>query len=424
MNSQLLAAFNDSLDALAAGEPLEAILARYPRQAAELRPMLEAARAAREHGPQAAAVPRQAQAASRARMLARAAELRRQRAAARPAGGGLLALARVRTWALAHRAVSIALAFLLGFVLGTYGVVSASAGSLPGEPLYGIKRTLEQTQLLFSPGPRARAELETSFSERRVDEVQRLLAGARSAFVTFGGTLERIDGQRWTVAGIVVETHTGTEFAGTPFPGLFVEISGTAQPGGVIRADRVDVTGVVFYGQLRSRAGDAWLVDDTRFVVSAITEIAGAPGAGDMVTVHARRLASGDLLALRIAAGLESPQPAATATPAVEATATLPPATGAPAGATATNPPAPTPTPPAPSPGANTPRPDEGAEVRFTGVLQAAGAEFWQISGQAVRVTPATDIRDNPQVGDTVRVRAVRAADGSLTATRIDVDDD
>ena len=63
-------------------------------------------------------------------------------------------------------------------------------------------------------------------------------------------------------------------------------------------------------------------------------------------------------------------------------------------------------------------------EVRFTGVLEATGPSAWQLSGQVVRLTSATEIRDNPQVGQTVEVRALRAADGTLTALRIEPEDD
>ena len=52
-------------------------------------------------------------------------------------------------------------------------------------------------------------------------------------------------------------------------------------------------------------------------------------------------------------------------------------------------------------------------------VVESRGAGAWQIGGQTVAVNAATEIRDNPQVGQTVGVRAIRQADGTLLATRI-----
>ena len=42
------------------------------------------------------------------------------------------------------------------------------------------------------------------------------------------------------------------------------------------------------------------------------------------------------------------------------------------------------------------------------------------MDGQAVIVIGSTEIKDNPQVGDTVRVRALQQPDGSLIAERVE----
>jgi hypothetical protein len=380
MSDELMTAFDESLDALAAGERLDAILARYPHLAAELRPMLAAAETARQHV-QAAPVPHAAQMSSRTQFLTRAAELRGRRRTA----GGWLGLAALKGWAMANRAAAITVAFVLGFALGSYGVITASAQSLPGEPLYPVKRTLEQTQLLLSFDPRARERLETDFSERRVDEVESLLAAARRAQVTFGGVLERIEGERWWVAGIQLIVPGSAEVVGTPFPGLYVAVNGVSQSDGTVVVTRVEVTGLAFSGRVRSLAAGTWQVDTTILMVNADTVITGSPAVGDLVNVTARRQSDGSWLALRI--DLSASGPALTPVPG----ATLAP---------------------------------PGQEVRFTGLVESQGPASWQISGQAVQLTALTEIRDNPQVGQRVEVRAVRAADGTLTALRIERDED
>lgn len=66
-------------------------------------------------------------------------------------------------WALA--------VFLLALILGTAGLALAAEGSLPGEPLYPIKRGSEQLRLALTTTPDSRSALLLSFAERRLDEV-------------------------------------------------------------------------------------------------------------------------------------------------------------------------------------------------------------------------------------------------------------
>jgi hypothetical protein len=237
--------------------------------------------------------------------------------------------------------------------------------------------------------------LENAFDQRRVDEVERLLAGAHQAEVLFGGLLDTVDGEAWSVAGIRVSVPAEAEIVGTPFPGLYVEVAGTSQPDGTVRATRVEVTGLAFIGTVRALGPTAWVVDNTRLIVNTETAVSGAPQVGDLVSVTARRLPDGGWLALRIAHEPEAPPtPAATRTPAPSSTT------------------------------AATRRPPPAAvEVRFTGVVEAIGPQSWQVGGRVVGLNAATEIRDNPQLGQTVEVRALRAADGTLTALRIEPED-
>jgi len=65
----------------------------------------------------------------------------------------------------------VALALVLA---GGDGIVYASADSLPGSPLYGVKRATEQVQLFFAPAGTERTELHIKFAQRRLEEVQAL----------------------------------------------------------------------------------------------------------------------------------------------------------------------------------------------------------------------------------------------------------
>lgn len=56
------------------------------------------------------------------------------------------------------------------------GMTVASASSLPGSPLYPVKRLAEQSNVLLATTPGERARIWMNLAGRRLDEVQRLLA--------------------------------------------------------------------------------------------------------------------------------------------------------------------------------------------------------------------------------------------------------
>jgi hypothetical protein len=60
-------------------------------------------------------------------------------------------------------------------VVSGFGVTAASAASLPGDPLYGVKRTTETVQLELTPLS-GQAVIHTRFAGRRLDELQALAA--------------------------------------------------------------------------------------------------------------------------------------------------------------------------------------------------------------------------------------------------------
>ncbi|WP_420642180.1 DUF5666 domain-containing protein [Candidatus Leptofilum sp.] len=68
--------------------------------------------------------------------------------------------------------------------------------------------------------------------------------------------------------------------------------------------------------------------------------------------------------------------------------------------------------------------PDDGAPFEFIGVVQTIGEDSWQISGIDVAVNDRTEIKDNPQVGDLVKVEGQITANGVWLAREIKADDD
>jgi hypothetical protein len=341
MDAHLEAKLIECLDALAQGESVERILARYPQEAGQLRPLLETAAflpTLRREPSEAAKLQ------SRQKFLAQADLLRRT--TPRKTLGFLPRLA----------AGFIAVA-LVAVVLST-GAVAASGSALPGDPLYGLKRAVENAQLSFSSSA-ARESLIDQLAQRRRDEINQLLSAGRPGEVEFTGTIESLQPEAWIVSGLVVQLDEKTQIVGTPQLDRVAAVRGLTGPNG-LRA------------------------------ISISIEPAGAP---DVTTPQAT----------------ETPKPAATAEP----TKTKQPSLTI----TPTLQPTSTPRPTATAEPTGTPQP---VEVEFIGTVSTINADTWIIDGMTVAVNASTEIRGAIAPGQRVKVKALRYADGRLVATRIE----
>ena len=86
---------------------------------------------------------------------------------------------RKQTRWLARPAARLALAVALSGALLVGGIVAASAQSLPGEPLYQVKRGVETVQLAVTLDPAANARLRLQLAGRRVTEAEQLTTQGR-----------------------------------------------------------------------------------------------------------------------------------------------------------------------------------------------------------------------------------------------------
>ncbi len=356
----------ETLERIREGASLEEAAARHP----ELAPLLHVARLLEGTRPPAPSL--RAELASRTAFLRRAAELRASR---RPW------IWRLFGWLRYAPAGGLIAALLL--IAGTLHAMAQP--SLPGDPLYGLKRIEEQIWLALTLDPVERQLVEETLAARRWEEYRALAQRRGAGAVTWEGTVEAIEGSTWRIGGVPVEILPGTEIIGPVAPGRPARVTAFLGP-------------------------------------------------------------EGQLVAARIQAASETPTPTATPIPTPTETPPPPPtrtprATPAPSPsappapmetpppATATAVPAPTGT-PTPSPEktrepTETPRPtrtpeiEDEEEVEWEGVLQAISGSVWVIGGRAVQVTGETEIRGDPQIGDWVEVRARRQPDGTLVAVRI-----
>lgn len=89
------------------------------------------------------------------------------------------------------RWATVPVAVVLGLVMVGGGLVAASGGSMPGEPLYSVKLVTEQVQLAFTPSALGKAELYAKLADRRVAEIVYLAGESRPQQVE--RTAERLD---------------------------------------------------------------------------------------------------------------------------------------------------------------------------------------------------------------------------------------
>lgn len=349
MDAQLEVKLIECLDALARGESVERILARYPQEAAQLRPLLNTAAglpALRMEPSEAAKLQ------SRQKFMAQA-DLLRRTTSRKPLGF------------LPRLAASFVAVALVAAALGT-GAVAASGSALPGDPLYGLKRTVEDVRLQSASSPAQRQGLQREFEQRRVDEANKLLDAGREGEVEFTGTIEVMQPNAWIISSLVVQIDADTQIMGTPQINRVAEVRGMTGPNG-LRA------------------------------ISIAIESSGEPEI--------------------------TPTPKTTETPQATATPeptriTAPTTTGTPQ-PTTTPPPTATPRPTVIVQPTATPQP---VEVEFTGSVNAMDAGAWTIDGTTVIVNTNTEIRDAINVGQRVKVKALSFADGRLVATRIELE--
>ncbi len=222
MNDELETLLIQCLDELEAGASPEAILARYPEAAEQIRPILLVAGRLSDLS---ATPPVSAQAAAQDVFLAQAAAIRQ--AGARP---------RFPFWS---RRLGFALASLLFILVAVFGLVQGSAEALPGDPLYTVKRARENVQLALTDDPNAVLVLQDAFNDERIREVKGLLAAGREADVSCHGEVETIHDGSWQVYGVDLYLDPTTKILGRPSVGDTVAIRGRVENGRFVASEIV-----------------------------------------------------------------------------------------------------------------------------------------------------------------------------------------
>lgn len=189
----------EALASLDQGQDMEVVLAEYREDADKLVPLLEAATYARQtlnyfEPPSAGGL-----ATGRRRMLEAAANKRAQM----KRSWWQSVLAACGQWFRRPARGLATAALLLALLVAAGGAtVVAAADSLPGDPLYRVKRTSERVRLALTTDPTARAALRGRFNRERQAEALAVAGMGRRARLQFEGVLERHGDGTWIVDGI------------------------------------------------------------------------------------------------------------------------------------------------------------------------------------------------------------------------------
>lgn len=381
MNTSLQSAFNQCLAALERGDSLDRVLARFPQQADELRPLLLIAQRAMEESPTPPG--RAAQLRSRTAMLSRANQLKTTSAAKTP----LLFL----RWGLATALVALFLIIASGF-----GLAVASAQALPGDDLYTVKRAAERIQLSLTTGRTNRLNLTIHQETLRIQEVQRLLALGRVAEVEFEAELDSKSGSLWQFGVVPVLMTEDTIVPNGLRVGDVIQVSGRTTTQGWVRAHRFSAAGLTFDGLIETIKSNQWIIDGR--VVTILPSSILDPGleAGDNVRVRART--EGEFLVAQQITAIEFG-----ATPVPTIAPSNPESTASPE-PTATN------------------FEDDGDDLEqfdLTGRLEAKEGSRWRIEGRWIYLDGATELEGEFSVGATVRAKGNILTDGRYLAEEL-----
>ncbi len=229
--------------------------------------------------------------------------------------GDLLMNSRKQRYTLTSAVILIT---LLAFLFGGAGMTAlASQASLPGDVLYPVKTSLEQTRVALARDASVRAQLQMEFAERRLVEIAALIEEGRfeniptatAEFETYIrnalAELETIaqgdPEQAAILAGQVSEALT--RYAVT-LSGMLDQVPESVRLEMRRALQNTQETGktdeLEFTGAIESIGQETWVIAGRTITMNTATEMKGPFVLGDIVKVHAFQNADGSLTAREI----------------------------------------------------------------------------------------------------------------------------
>ena len=212
---------------------------------------------------------------------------------------------------------------VLAFLFGSTGITAFAANNaLPGDTLYGVKTTLEQTRISLAQDAAVRAGLYLQFAETRLQEISRLISEKRFKDIS-GATLDFETYTRKAIAELEVVAKSDPQQAAVltaqiseglsryartltsmldsvPDP-VRQEISQAIQSSqGQTSSPVIQAAETEFTGFVETIVEGAWVIGGKTVFIHTQTEIKGLIKVGDYVKVHVVTNSDGDLVAREI----------------------------------------------------------------------------------------------------------------------------
>jgi hypothetical protein len=191
------------------------------------------------------------------------------------------------------------LLFMVVLLIGAGTSFTASAGALPGEPLYPIKIAQEDIRMWLARDLNRKVELTKTFDQERLEEVKILVDRSRQQKTTspvnvrLSGALEISDSGEWMVNDVKVLLTPDTQLVGQVESGYFVEVEGQLLPEGALSASRIILRQLRLEGVLGLDTSGVWTVGNLPFIISSKTVLSSELRQGIPVTVILVQIADG-----------------------------------------------------------------------------------------------------------------------------------
>ena len=193
----------------------------------------------------------------------------------------------------------IIISFVLLASLTISGLVSAQ--SLPGQPLYSFKRTVEKMQLALTRDALGKLQLEEVLDARRVNEVIRLMQSGKNQAVSFAGWLAQDQHGVWSVQGIPLIMDQESPVWNALLNGAYIEVYGKSQTDGVL-VRTLELRMFYLNGRLQQNTNGQWSINGIAIRVSNQSQLFTPLNAGVIVNATAIRLNTEEYLILVLSA--------------------------------------------------------------------------------------------------------------------------
>jgi len=198
---------------------------------------------------------------------------------------------------IATQLLIISIVFIASLTIS--GLVSAQ--SLPGQPLYSFKRTVEKMQLALTRDALGKLQLEEVLDARRVNEVIRLMQSGKTQFVSFAGWVAQDQRGVWSVQGIPLIMDQESPVWNALLNGAYIEVHGISQKDGVL-VRTLELRMFYLNGKLQQNTIGQWSINGIAIRVSNQSQLFTPLSEGVIVNATAIRLNTEEYLILVLSA--------------------------------------------------------------------------------------------------------------------------